>query len=88
MNIKIAKTYRMTSGEALSVLTGITPKEIKVAETDRLYHITRDRQNRQLDNEEEPKVWSHPADAVRISEEGQEKEQTIYIYTDGSKNEH
>ena len=61
MNIKIAKTYRMTSGEALSVLTGITPKEIKVAETDRLYHITRDRQNRQLDHEEEPKDWTHPA---------------------------
>jgi hypothetical protein len=43
INIKIAKAYRTTSGETLSVLTGITPIEIKVAETDRLYHITRDR---------------------------------------------
>jgi len=29
MNTKIAKAYRTTSGEALSVLTGITPIEIK-----------------------------------------------------------
>jgi len=43
MNIKIAKAYRTTSGEALSVLTGITSIEIKVPETDRLYHITRER---------------------------------------------
>jgi len=63
MNIKIAKAYRTTSGEALSVLTGITPIEIKVAETDRLYHITRDRQNRQMDHEEEPKDLTHPADS-------------------------
>jgi len=39
MNIKIAKAYRTTSGEDLSILAGITPIEIKVAETDRLYHI-------------------------------------------------
>jgi hypothetical protein len=43
MNIKIAKAYQTTSGEALIVLIGITPIEIKVAETDRLYYITRDR---------------------------------------------
>jgi hypothetical protein len=47
MNIKTAKAYRTTSGEALCVLTGITPIEIKAAETARLYHITTDRQNRQ-----------------------------------------
>jgi hypothetical protein len=55
MNIKIAIAYRTTSGEALSVLTGIIPTEIKVAQTDRLYRITRDRRNRQLDHEEELK---------------------------------
>jgi hypothetical protein len=88
MNIKIAKAYRTTSGEAVGVLTGITPIEIKVAETDRLYRITRDRQNRQLDHEEEPKDCTHPADSVRISEQGQEEGYTIHIHTDGSKNEH
>jgi len=88
LNIKIAKAYQTTSVEAVSVLTGITRIEIKVAETDKLYHITRDTQNRQLDHEEEPKNMTHPADTVRISEEGQEKEHTIHIYIDGSKNEH
>jgi hypothetical protein len=88
MNIKIAKAYRTTSGEALSVLTEITPIEIMIAETDRLYHITRDRQNHQLDHEEEPKDWTHPPDSFRISEQGQEKEHPIHIYTDGSKNKH
>jgi hypothetical protein len=58
MNIKLAKAYRTTSGKALSILTVITPIEIKVAETERLYRITRDRQNRQLDHEEEPKDWT------------------------------
>jgi len=72
MNIKIAKAYRTTSGESLSVLTGTTRIEINVAESDKLYHITRDTQNRQLDHEEEPKNLTHPADAVRISEQGQE----------------
>jgi hypothetical protein len=37
MNIKIAKAYRTTSGEALCVLSGLTPIEIKAAETARLY---------------------------------------------------
>jgi hypothetical protein len=88
MNTKITKAYRTTCGEALGILTGITPIEIKVAETDRLYHITRDRQNRQLDHGEEAKEWTHPADSVRISEQGKEKEHMIHIYTDESKNEH
>jgi hypothetical protein len=86
MNIKIAKAYRTTAGEALSVLTGITPIEIKVAETDRLYHITRDRQP-----STGPRIRAEgldPSGRLRISEQVQEKEHTIKIYTDVSKNEH
>ena len=41
MNIKVAKAYRTTSGEALCVLTGITPIDIKAAGTAKLYPITR-----------------------------------------------
>ena len=37
MNIKIAKAYRTTSGEALCVLNGITPIDIKAVENARLY---------------------------------------------------
>ena len=36
----------------------------------------------------ELKNWPHPADVVEIIEDNGNKEQTIQIYTDGSKNEH
>jgi heptaprenylglyceryl phosphate synthase len=41
MNIKIAKAYCMTSNEALCILTGTTPIDIKAEETAKLYHMTR-----------------------------------------------
>jgi len=87
MNIKIAKAYRMTSHEALCTLTGLTPTVIKAEENAQIYCITQDRQNHQLDHEE-PKNWTHLADSVRISMQNKEKEHTIHIFTDGSKNEH
>ena len=55
MNIKIAKAYRTTSSDALCVLTGNTPIEIKAEETANIYRITRDRQNHQLEREAELK---------------------------------
>jgi ribonuclease HI len=51
------------------------------------FALTRDRKNHQLDYDAEPKDWIHPADSVRINEWTEEKEHTIQIYTDGSKNE-
>jgi hypothetical protein len=45
MNIEIAIVYRMTSNEALCILTGTTPIDTKAGETAKLYRITRDRQN-------------------------------------------
>jgi hypothetical protein len=88
-NIKIAKAYRTTSNEALCILTGTTPIDIKAEEIAKLHRMTRDRQNHQLDHDAEPKDWIHPADSVRINEWTEEKEHTIQIrvYTDGSKNE-
>jgi len=56
MNIKIAKAYRTTSNEALCISTGKTPTEIKAEETAKLYRITRDRQNHQLDHEESRRI--------------------------------
>jgi len=88
MNIKIAKAYRTTSNDALCILTGNTPIEIKAEETANIHRITRDRQNHQLEHEVEPKDWTHLADSVRISDQNEAKEYTIQIYTDGSKNEH
>jgi hypothetical protein len=87
MNIKTAKAHEMTSNEALCILTRIIPIEIKAEETTKLYRITRDRQNHQLDHEVELKDWTHPADSVRISKQNEANEHTIQIFTDGSKNE-
>jgi len=61
------------ANEALCILTGTTPIEIKAEETTKLYHITRDRQNQPLDFEAEPKDWTHPADPVRINEQNEER---------------
>jgi hypothetical protein len=44
MNIKIAKAYRTTFNEALYIVIGTTPKDIKAEETAKLYSITRGRQ--------------------------------------------
>jgi hypothetical protein len=87
INIKIAKAYRTTSNEALCILTGTTPIEIKAKETAKLYCINRDRQNHQLDHEVELKDWTHPADTVTISEYNEEQEHTIQAFRDGSKSE-
>ena len=36
----------------------------------------------------DPQDWTHPADVIRISDQGEQKEHTIHIFTDGSKSEH
>ena len=41
INIKMAKTYRTVSKEALCVVTGMTPIHIKIEEAARLYQYTR-----------------------------------------------
>jgi hypothetical protein len=41
INIKMAKAYRTVSHEALCVVTGMMPIDIKIEETVRLYQITK-----------------------------------------------
>jgi hypothetical protein len=67
MNMKIAKIYRTTSFETLCILTEAIPIEINSEEKAKLYRITMDRQNHQLDHEAEPKLWSHLAESVSAS---------------------
>jgi len=43
INIKMAKAYRTVSHEALCVVTGMIPIDIKIEETARLYQITKGR---------------------------------------------
>jgi hypothetical protein len=53
INIKIAKAYRTTSSDALCILTGNAPVQLKAEEAANLYRITKDKQNETLDHETE-----------------------------------
>ena len=90
MKIRMAKAYRTTSSEALCIVTGMTPITIKIEEAVKQYNIRKRKGNQTqlIDGEVELKNWSHSADVVKITEDNGYKEQTIHIYTDGSKNEH
>jgi ribonuclease HI len=95
MNIRIAKSYRTVSNEALCIITGLIPIDIKIEETAQLLQITNrnkreyDRKTnwpQNIDYDVQPKDWLHPADTVRITEHNEESD--IQIFTDGSKCEH
>jgi hypothetical protein len=86
INIKISKSNRTTSNEALCILTGNAPIIIKAEEASNIYRTTRDKRNLQLDHETEQTDWTHPADTVKICDLNDPKDYTIHIYTDGSKN--
>jgi ribonuclease HI len=95
INIRIAKSYRTVSNEALCVINVLTPIDIKLEETAQLYQITRSNKRgkehdtlpanwpQNIDHEALPEDWLHPADTVRITEHHEDV--AIQIYTDGSK---
>ena len=89
INIRIAKSYRTVSNEALCTITGLTPIDIKIEETARLFKITKGNINEevQFDHDRRTKHWFHPAISFTILEDCKEDDSTIQIYTDGSKNE-
>jgi len=87
MNMKIAKAYFTTSNDAIYILTGNAPVELKTEEVANLYTITKDTQNQLLDHETENQDRTHLADTVRITEQNETMEHTIHTYTDGSKTE-
>jgi len=86
INIRIAKAYRTVSNEALCVITGIMPINLKIMETARYYEITK-RKGSQYNSEMEVKNWTRPAKYVNIIEGQEERTHSIYAYTDGSKND-
>ena len=90
INIRIAKAYRTISHEALCILTGLTPIDIKAEEVVTLYNITKGRNNQkyQIDNAENPRNWLHPADIFSCNYTKDDGEgQSWQIFTDGSKSE-
>ena len=67
INIRIAKAYRTVSNEALCVITGLTPINIKVEETAQYCDCMKGHGNL-IDREMEAKYWTHPANSVKITE--------------------
>ena len=66
----MAKAYRTISHEALCILTGILPINIRAEEAATLCNITTGRiiQKYQIDKEENPRNWLHPADTVKVND--------------------
>jgi len=55
--------------DALCILTGNAPVELKAEEAAYLYRITKDKQNQQLDHETDPQDCTHPADSKNLRAE-------------------
>ena len=79
------------SNEALCVLTGMVPIDIKIEEQAQLYQLTKVTANdkTQFDKGMEVRHWQHPAEAsICITDEKEENESMhIHVYTDVSKTE-
>jgi len=87
INIKMAKAYRTVSHEALCVLTGTMPIDLKIEQTVRIYQLTKgnDTGKTQFDKDMEVRYWQHPAEASISSTDEKEDKGSIHTYTDGSK---
>jgi hypothetical protein len=86
INIKIAKSYRNTSHEALSVLTGISPILTELENLTQLYHITRRNESDGLyDAPQDYRKRPHPAKGIELKDKRDDANYTIEIYTDGRK---
>jgi hypothetical protein len=86
-NIKMTKAYRTVSHEALCVLTGTMPIDLKIEQTARIYQLTKenDKGKTQFDKDMEVRDWQHPAEASISSTDEKEDKGSMHIYTDGSK---
>ena len=86
MNLLTAKTYRTRSSEALCILAGTTSITIKAEEAAKRYYVWKGHIQK-IDREVELNQLPHPADFVHVTETNGCDDQTIRIYTDGSKGE-
>jgi len=87
MNIKIAKAFRTTSSEALCILAGTTPIIIRTEETVKQYFLRKGKGTQTIDLTVEPQNLPHPAEVVTVIVGKEYGNETIQIYTDGSRNE-
>jgi hypothetical protein len=63
INNRIARAYRTASNEALCIITGLTPMDIKIEESDQLYQLTRGsrKEEAMIDQDMRVKHWLHSA---------------------------
>ena len=89
INIRIAKSYRTVSNEALCILTGLTPIAIKIEEAFQSYEYIRGstKEEALVDRDMGVKYWHYPAEMITFLTEDNEETSTIQIFTDGSKSE-
>ena len=83
----MAKAYRTVSSEALCVITGMTPINLKIEQAAEFCLHTRGqlKDTAQFDNNKEARFWQHPAEMVIRTAEGNGEDSPLQIYTDGSK---
>ena len=89
INIRIAKSYRTVSNEALCILTGLTPIAIKIEETIQFYEYIRGstRKKTLVDSDMEVKYWHHPAETITfITEDNEETSRIEYSLMEASQN--
>jgi hypothetical protein len=67
----------------------MVPIHLKIEEAVELYLRTRNhiKDTEQFDNNKEARFWQHPAETVIRTSEGNEEDNPLQIYTDGSKTE-
>ena len=89
MNIKMAKAFRSTSSESHYTLGGTTPIIIRTEEGVKQYFLRKGKGilTQSIDLEVEPKIWPHPADVAAFMVGKEYGNETIQVYTDGSRNE-
>ena len=89
INIRLARAYRTVSNEALCLITGLIPIDIKIEETAQLYQLTRGstKEEAKIDQDMGIKHWLHPAVKITILRDNNEDSSTTQIFTDGSKSE-
>ena len=77
------------SNEALCILTGLTPIDLKIEKAFQFYHLTKGstKEEALIDRDMEVKYWHHPAETINFLTENNEETSTIQILTDGSKSE-
>ena len=82
----MTKAYSTVSNEALCVINGIKPINIKTEETGKYYDITKGK-GMKYDMKMAVKYWKHRAKHIKIFEGHEDSSHSIQAFTDGSNSD-